>query len=235
MATTGKGLLEPKSPINPEFGRIKKVFIAYVHNPDEYEAYVPPYRPEELLDSNILRFVFSEKQRHENQQRNKIEKHTKAIQSLATYLSTLGVPVVYDEYWRGKHVSNQLQQFEEQIMDSDYVLLVITPSTNHYLQNVAPIDEEILFTDNFLFNLMTVKKPPGTNFIPIFVNSTKNSDLVPTHLGSSMIYELIEPFDYQRGDMYDLYKLVTNQKTEPLIPTVGVVRVPRRIGACKWY
>ena len=232
MATT-KGILEPKSPFHPEFGRIKKVYIAYVHNPDEYEAYVPPYRPEELLDSNILRLVFQEKQTHEYEQRKKIEEHTQTIQRLATYLSTLGVPVVYDEYWRGKHVTNQIQKFEEQITDSDYVLLIITPSMNHYLQNTAPIDEEILFTDNFLFNLMTVKKPSGTNFIPVFVNSTKNSVLVPTHLASATLYELKEPFDYQRGGTYDLYKLLTNQKTEPFAPSVGVVKVPRRPGACK--
>lgn len=230
---TEKGCLDPKSPMNPEFGRIKKVFVAYVHNPDEYEAYVPPCRPEVLLDPNILRTVFQEKQEHENRQRSKIQRHTETVHRLAKYLTAVGVPVVYDEYWTGKHVTNQLQQFERQIADSDYVLLVITPSMNHYLTNVAPVNEEILFTDNFLFNLMTVKKPPGTEFIPVFVNSPKDVHLIPTSLASAMSYVLMEPFDCHNGDFSDLYRLITNQRTEPSIPFSGVVRIPPRRNACE--
>ena len=234
MAAPSKGLLEPRCTVDPRFGRVKKVFVAYVHNPDEYEAYVPPYRPEDLLDPNLLREVLHLKLEHEQEQKNKIQRHTDAVQRLCTYLSQLGVAVAYDQYWKGQHIGNLLHHFERQIADSDFVLLIITPSMNHYLQNVAPIDEEILFTDNLLYNLMTVKKPPGTNFVPIFVNSHKIIDLIPSCLASAMSYELLEPFDYQKSGMYDLYALLTNQGTVIPSPSNFVVSLPPPRSACEF-
>ena len=230
---TGKGCLQPKSPMDPQVGRIKKVFIAYVHNPDEYEVYVPPCRPEQLLDPNILRIAIQHKMEHEQIQRDNIRRHTETVKRLAVFLTERGVPVVYDDYFNGSHVSNRLQQYEQQIVDSDYVLLVITPSMNYYLTNVAPIDEEILFTEDFLFNLMTVKKPQGTHFIPVFINCQHDTGLVPTFLASAKSYAITEPFDCHSGDLRDMYCLFTNRSV-PSLPTCGsVVQVSSKRSACK--
>ena len=230
---TQKGVLHPVSQYVPQFGRVKKVFLAYVHNPDQYETFIPPYPPEQLFDQNILHLVQQQRLQHESQQASKILAHRACVKRLAEYLKSVGVAVSYDQHWEGQQISNQLQHYEQQIADSDFVLLIITPSVKYYLENDAPKEEEILFTEHFLYNLMTIKKPDGTNFIPVFLNKRKDVSLVPTSLASSTSYELIEPFDIHRGDMYDLYALLTNQKLSETTP-LGPYRLPSKPSPCEF-
>lgn len=218
--SASKGLLDPKCKEDDVYGRVKKLFIAYVQNPDQYEIYHPPVPPERLMaDMDLLTKYLKERAAHETIQKMKIERHRSAVRRLAQYLTSCGVSVAYDQCWEGTQLDNRLKHYEAQIRDSDYVLLVITPSFTHYLANEAP-DEEILFVDNFLYNMTTVAQPEGTRFIPVFLNREKDISLVPMSLVSSTMYVIREPLDVYRGDLYSLYALLTNQnvmeRPEPL-------------------
>ena len=224
-----KGQLDPKCKEDNVYGRVKKIFIAYVQNPDEYEIYHPPVPPERLMaDMDLLTKCVKERAAHETIQKTKIERHRSAVRRLAEYLTNGGVAVAYDQYWEDKQLDSRLQHYEAQIRDSDYVLLVITPSFNHYLTNEAP-DEEILFANNFLYNMITIARPQGTHFIPLFLNRDKDVSLVPMSLASSTMFVIREPLDLYRGDLYSLYALLTNQNVteRPELPGMPV-SLPRR-------
>ena len=71
-----KGLLDPKSKEHDVHGRIKKIFIAYMQNPDEYEIYHPPVPPERLMaDMDLLTKCVKERAARETIQKTKIERH----------------------------------------------------------------------------------------------------------------------------------------------------------------
>lgn len=221
----------------PSFGRIKKVFIAYAHNPDPYEKYIPPYQPAALQANPALyQLVLREKAEHEWRQQDKIQRQKDAVKRLADVLGAGGVPVAYDQYnLEGPPVTNQLQHYEQQICDSDFVLLVITPSLLYYMNNKVPLEDEILLARDFLSNLMTVKKPHGTHFLPVFVNCEKDLSLVPTALSSTRCYQLVEPFNVEQGDLYTLYAMLTNQQTIDLQPPAQPINLPKRSGPCEFF
>ena len=234
MAEIRKGILEPSSSNHPVYGRIKKVFIVYVHNPDPYEKYIPPYDPVALQSNPALyQLVLREKAEHEWRQQDKVQRHKDTVKRLADVLRASGVSVAYDQYnWEGPPVTNQLQHYEQQICDSDFVLLIITPSLLYYMNNEVPLEDEILLAKDFLSNLMTVKKPNGTHFLPVFINCEKDLSLVPTALSSAQCYQLLEPFNVEQGDLYTLYAMLTNQQTIDRQSSAQVFSLPRRTGPC---
>ena len=105
----------------------------------------------------------------------------------------------------------------------------------YYLNNEVPLEEEILLAKDFLSNLMTVKKPNGTHFLPVFINCEKDLSLVPTALSSAQCYQLLEPFNVEQGDLYTLYAMLTNQQTVDLQPPVQPISLPKRTGPCELW
>lgn len=235
MAHAAKGKLEPNSPIHRRFGRIKKVFLAYAHNPDPYEQYIPPYSQQQLMaDPGLFQLVLQEKAEHLSRQQAKIKGHVDTVKRFADCLQGNGVPVAYDRYWEGQQIPNLLQHYEQQINDSDVVLLIISPSLKFYMENDVPDSkDEILLTKDFLYNLINVKKPEGTCFIPVFLNRTLDRGLIPTTLSSASTYVIKEPFDCTVGDMYDLYAYLTNQKSIEMAQPTCVIALPKRNSPCK--
>lgn len=210
-----KGMLEPRSRHDQVFGRIKKVFIAYVHNPNVYENYIPAYPLEQLFqDPSLQQQVLQEKQLHEERQKAIITEHTELVSSFASCLVSSGVAVAYDGYFQNQRMECTHQFYEQQIRDSDFVLLIVTPSLRHYLENEPPEEEPMapLFSSKALYNMMTVQLPPGTHFIPVFLNQPKDINLIPTCLASSTTFMVQSPFNVQQGGLYDLYNLLTNQQ-----------------------
>lgn len=235
MATTSKGSLKPCSKTDPRYGRIKKVFMAYIHNPDPYEQYIPPYTRDQLRNPAIYRQALREKTEHSTHQLDKIHSHKATVRRLIESLVSGGVAVSHDQLHEGEHVTNLLKYYEEQIIDSDAVLLIITKSLNYYMSNEAPIGEnEILLTRHFLHNLMTIKRPSATSFIPIFINQPVNRGFIPTTLASSTCYSVREPFDVRSGDLSDLYAYLTNQNTGTFVGPAEVIAIPKRRPACKF-
>ena len=226
-----KGVLEPKSKEDPQFGRIKKVFLAYVHNPDVYESYTPPYSWEQLIaDTALQQRVRQENAQHEEQQQKKIDAHKILVKSFADCLRERGVAVAYDGYFEQERLQCTHQVYEQQIRDSDFVLLIITPSLNYYLEHDPPGKEPmgLLFASKSLYNMMTVQRPPGTHFIPVFLNQEKDSSLIPISLVSSTTYTIYHPFDITTGDLYYLYALLTNQEVNKALEPGPPIQLPKR-------
>lgn len=235
MSSDSKGLLKPFSNVDPRYGRIKKVFIAYIQNPDPYEQYIPPYTREQLKDPSTYRQALKEKTEHAINQQNKIQGHKATIRRLAECLSLAGVSVCYDQYYEGQQVTNLVKTCDEQIRDSDAVLLIVTKSLTHYMENDAPLfEDEILLTRHFLYNLITIKKPVGTSFIPVFINEPLNRSVIPTTLASSTCYSVYEPFDVQAGGLSNLYAFLTNQKTISMPASSTVIAIPPRKTPCEF-
>lgn len=221
-----KGVLQPRSIDHPQFGRIKKVFLAYIQNPEVYESYKPPYSVEQLLsDLSLQERVKEEIAYHNENQRSRKKEHTDLVKEFAEYLRENGVSVAYDGYFELENVECTHQFYEQQIRDSDFVLLVITPSLKYYLQNDPPVEEPMapLFQSKAMVNLMTVQIPPGTHFVPIFLNRERDINLVPINLASASMYTICKPFDITKGDLYNLYSLFTNQTMAPPEPGPPIV------------
>ena len=226
MISLRKGERHPRSTIDPQYGRIKKVFLAYAHNPDPYEQYIPPYLPEQLTNPDIFVLVSNQQAEHIYKQQNKVQANKQIVRNFANYLRANGVAVFYDQDMECD-TSNVLQHFEHQICDSDVVLVIVTYSLKYYMDNDAPNNEgEILLTRHFLHNVMTIKKPEGTQFIPIFLNQPIRRDLIPTAIAGSVCYSIMEPFDCRSGNMYDLYTYLTNQKVSDISHPTSVIKVP---------
>lgn len=234
MSSLRKGELNPRSTIHPQFGRIKKVFLAYAHNPDPYEQYIPPYPPEQLLNPDFFEFVCSQQKEHAYVQQRKKQSHERTVKSFVDCLKVNGVAVYFDQDIV-RDASNILNHFERQIQDSDVVLVIITHSLKYYMDNDAPSNEgEILLTRDFLYNLMTIKKPEGTQFIPIFLNQPTKRELIPTTIAGTVCYSINEPFDCRLGDMQSLYAFLTNQKMADISHhPCNVIKVPTRRPPCK--
>lgn len=226
-----KGVLEPTSRVDPQFGRIKKVFLAYVHNPDVYESYTPPYPWEQLVaDVALQQRVIQEQAQHAEQQRQKIGAHKDLVKEFADCLRKHGVAVAYDRHFELERLPSIHQFYEQQIRDSDFVLLLITPSLKYYLENEPPEEEPMgpLFASKSLYNMMTIQLPLGTHFIPIFLNRERDSSLIPISLAGGSMYTIYRPFDITQGDLYHLYALLTNQTVNKQPEPGPPIALPQR-------
>jgi hypothetical protein len=213
---------------------MKKVFIVYAHNPDPYEQYIPPFPPEQLYnDHDLFKMVWEYRSEHIRKQQLKVQTHKYIVRCFAECLKSNGIPVFYDQY--SETSSNVLANFEQQMVDSDVVIVIITPSLKYYLNNDAPVDvDEILLTRHFLYNLMTVNKPDGTHFLPVFLNQPSKRDLIPTVISGSTCYSILEPFDCTEGDFQSLYAFLTNQKVAEIFQPSSVIKLPKRKSPCEF-
>ena len=181
------------------------VFISYTQDP----IYPPPPEPENAAKEREI--------------------HRHAIRRLAEYLTHLGVKCTYDQLFEADPPDYWPLWVEQQVKESNYVLMVCSSSYCYYLTNRNP--ERVLgYSDRPLseegrvtYSLMMKNL---RKFIPVFVNQPRCRDFVPIALQGSSIYELCEPFclnDDKHGPMEMLYARLTSQNPyKP--PAVGRVQ-----------
>ena len=229
--------LRPPLP-NPQRTRdasgclLPKVFIAYPHNPSPYTQLDPGYfrqlypnQPDHVLQPIIA----GEMQRHADQQEMFIRQQMSKVYSLAQFLQQAGIAVSYDQLLSDVGSDNIMRWCQEQIEDSDFVILIITASFKGFLDGDVPPEKEHLFVGNYLSNF--VHNPCGKQLLLVFFDQPVNSQLVPKCLEMSRFYSVYTSptLALGRGDnLENLYALLTKQdRYTPPAPT-GVVKLERR-------
>jgi len=238
--------LKPQRQHHPEWGHLPKVFIAYAHNPLPYVQIVPP-DSDKVIQSNpemstemVHERWEEEVARHMRGEEKAIEDNKLLVYHLATFLQNSSIAVAYDQLLTDVGTSNLMKWSQEQIEDSDFIILIITPSFCNFLSNEVPPEKEYLFAGHYLYNL--IHNPPlNKPLLPVFLNQVKDIQLLPKALEASICYEIWEPFDVQHvprnDDLESFYALLTRQNRyeQPKPPPGGPVKIPssgrKRIGA----
>ena len=215
--------------------QLPKVFIAYAHKPTVYEK---PIRPENVDDDPaVWRRYENEVVRLGRNAEIEVKVQESMVKAFADFLSTQSITVVYDLLVRDTGVANIMRWCEAQINDSDYLILVITPSLCPFLGTNPPPEqeEEPLFSSLYLYNLITSrpKRKDGTplEIIPLFLSNAKNLDHVPTNLRGGSIYEVWDN-EYKLPLSEDLKRLLCRlrdeDRYEPPPPQNQIIIQPKR-------
>ena len=171
---------------------LPKVFIAYPHKPTVYEQLAPPDNP--AGDEEVWRRHDEEVVAHELAAEREARDHEEAVRRFAEFLHSQSVAVAYDQLVRDAGTSNILRWCQRQIEDSDYLIVVATPSLCGFLDGLCPADMEPLFSSDYLFNLIhgQPRKKDGSRLeiIPVFLGRPKNSQYVPVALRGGSMYEV---------------------------------------------
>lgn len=240
-------LPNPKRCEITENGKLKllpKVFVVYAHNPGEYLQIRPPNVDEVMRkDPSMTRELIQQRYEREKiqlstQTEENIRKHKLLVREFSDFLQSSGVAVAYDQLLADTGTDNLMRWTEQQIEDSDYVILIVTPSLREFLTNpsYASRDEEYIFSGHTLYNL--IHSPPSRPnsplglgvlcFLPVFLESTKNLGFLPKTLEAGSCYEIWKPFDVQRpqgDDLVSLYTLLTRQSVCPPPAHIGYVPI----------
>lgn len=237
-------LPNPERVRHPELGLLTKVFIVYAHNPEPYRQIQPPgqadvqqllQRDPSRTEDAIWQAYEQECLDHERRRDEAIALHEKQVFDFASFLRESCIAVAYDRLLDDKGAPNKLKWSEQQIADSDYVLLIVTPSLLHFLHQ-AP-EDEFIFRGDYLYNLLH-HTPPGLGILPIFLNRCKDLALLPKAREASTLYEVHSPFEVASGerpdDLITLYRVLTRQPAfvQPAAKPQAVVRIkPKK--SCK--
>ena len=213
------------NPLNPtEY--LPKVFIAYPRKPTVYKQPVRPPGSAHRPDNGGAWRGFRERinqLRIANQA--EVRAHEEAVRRFADCLNSQSIAVAYDQLVKDLGVDNIIRWCQIQIEDSDYLILIITPSLRPFLNGSCPAEEEPLFSSDYLFNLIHSRplrrdgKP--LQIVPVFLYSDKNLELVPTALKASSIYEV---WDNSEGLTSLLCRLTGQnryQQPEPVAAPIG--------------
>ena len=228
----------PQRHYHPEWGLLPKVFIAYAHSPIPYVQIRPP-DISEVIQSNPGMSAETVHERWEEEVMTRMLREEKAVEGnkslvyhLATFLQKSNIAVVYDQLLTDVGTSNLMKWSQQQIEDSDFVILIITPSFCLFLSNQVPPEKEYLFAGDYLYNLIH-NPPPNKPLLPVFLNQVKDIQLLPKALEATTCYEIWEPFDVHRvprnDDLESLYALLTRQNRyeQPKPLPGGPVKLPR--------
>lgn len=205
---------------------LPKVFIAYPHNPScytEVESDIDFYRkrypgePDHILQQKIDEVV----QQHKIQQREQIKQHEAKVDCFAKFLHQACVAVAYDLLLTDVGAENIMRWCQEQIEDSDMVILIVTKSFNEFLNGEVPLESEQLFAGNYFSNF--IHNPQGKILLPVFVDQPIDTQLIPRCLEMCKCYSITTPLVLGRGDDLDaLYALLTRQdRFAPPAPLPG--------------
>lgn len=194
---------------------LKKVFILSPHNPDKYTQHqLPTQQP--MSSTAVHEF--------ENE-------HLEEIYRFACFLQRNYIAVAYDLTLKDNPTSNILKWVENQIEDSDYVILIITPSFKEFLVNPPPREKECIFGTDYVSRLVGYSSSKETKFLVVFLNREKDERLLPTTLLGHTLYKICEPFEIgktQHDDLEDLYAALTNQKRYTPSEPLGVIPLTKR-------
>ncbi len=203
--------------------------ILYTHNPFEYTEVQRIMREDGTIlnEQEILE--------HEDKRRITIKENQQAVSRFARFLQKYGIPVAYDQLLWDTSADNSLRWLHQQIVESKYIILIITPSLNPFLtaREMPSTEREVIFTGPFLYNLLHSSENEN-QFLPVFLNRSKDTDLLPLTLKHAVhMYEvhdenfeqdLKSPVGEER-DLQRLYRLLTNQKVQGPTEFLGVYQV----------
>ncbi len=200
----------------------KCVFIAYAHNPEEYQYLVPP----EDLDPQMLERFERDKQSQEQKEKENIRKQKKLVYNFANFLIQHHVEVKYDQQIEDTGCGNKMKWYEEQMEESDYVIIIATPSLVAFLKE--PPEEEMLFAGEF-FDIFI--RNNSSKILSVFLNQDIDRAVLPMSISSGNVYEISEPFTLEAAndEMEKLYAILTCQnRFEPPAPAPEPVRLKSR-------
>lgn len=194
---------------------LPKVFIAYPHNPLPYtevtsdiDSYrqLYPGEPDDILQQRIDKAVHQ----HRIDQRELIKQQEARVYNLAIFLQQAPVAIVYDLLLSDVGAENIMRWCQEQIEDSDMVILIVTQSFNEFLNGEVPLESEQLFAGNYLSNF--IHNPQGKTLLPVFLDQPVDTRLIPKCLEMCKLYSITTPPMFGRGDDLEaLYALLTKQ------------------------
>ena len=242
MALSGdaslRALPNPQRMRDQSGSLLPKVFVVYAHNPSPYTMVpsdIQVYRewyPGES-DDVLQGHMYSSMQTHEHEQQSAIKAHESNVCNFVHFLQRSHIAVAYDQLLSDVGCDNVMKWCQEQIEDSDIVILIVTESFNEFLNGDVPPEKEQLFVGNYLSNF--VNNPHGKLLLPVFIDRPTNSQLIPKCLEMSRLYSIHYPFDERtmsyRGDNLEaLYALLTKQDryTPPAPSLSGPVKLNRR-------
>jgi hypothetical protein len=192
-------------PVPGPILRRKKVTIISAQNPVEYKQIRPPPAP---MTASQEAAYQEEVFQNEAKREKIIESHKRQVAEIAHFLGDLGIEIVIGIEYKGRQLDGKLVPFEPQWLqqDSDYVVLVITPSLNKLLNENKPPEREVLFMGPYLHNLISGqlvsrhKKP--FEIVCVFLNRPICREEIPPSLVTGRTYELWSPFvqDSARSD-----------------------------------
>ncbi len=201
----------PQRHTDATFGLLPKVFIVYPHSPRVY-TWTPV---KELQDEQERRI------------KEDVGHQERLVYRFAQYLESLKIAVAYEGLLNDAFTPNYMKWFQDQIADSDYVILIITNSFCHFLSNQPPEGKERIFTGHFLHTFVNNPKKP---VLPVFLDRPKELELLPDALRSSTTYMVrasSEPpyFDVRQRELDSLYALLTKQNRVAPPPIVSAIPI----------
>lgn len=221
----------PKRHSDSEHGLLPKVFIVYPHNPQVYR-WSPPTPLEQLRqrypgsDQYLKQIQMDELKSREKEEKERILRHDKLVYNFAQFLESHKIAVSYEGLLLDTPTANYMRWFQEQMKDSDYILLIITESFCHFLSNEPPGGKERIFECEFLHIFVN---SPRKTILPIFLDRPENFDLLPDALRASTTYHVscireYPYFDVQQPQLSNLYAVLTKQNR--IRPPPQVLKVP---------
>lgn len=216
---------------------LPKVFIAYPHKPTVYTQLAPPENARE--GSEVWRRYEDEVVRLAQSAEAEVRAQEELVRKFADFLISQSIAVAYDLLVRDRGVANIRRWCETQIQDSDYLILVATPSLREFLDANCPPDKEPLFSSDYLYNVIHSRPKNGLGkplqIVPLFLSSAQNLDYVPMTLRASSTYEVWDS-EYREplseGLTSLLCRLTGQNRYQPPPPQKQIVIPPRR-SKCK--
>ena len=226
-------------------GLLPKVFIVYPHNPQPYQ-WSPPTPAEDFRrlypgasDGEIRQRQMEEMETREAAVNEVIRQHDQLVYLFAQFLESHKIAVAYEGLLLDCPTPNYMRWFQEQMKDSDFILLIITESFEHFLSHTPPDGKERIFTGEFMHNVIH-NPDPSRPLLPIFLNRPENRDLLPDALRASSTYHITANshppyFNVHQPQLDSLYAILTRQnRTEPPPPVSSIPIIgPRQRRRCK--
>jgi hypothetical protein len=183
----------------PNTSRKKKVLLIYPKNPGEYEQIKPPDNMTAAQKEAYEREVID----HEGDQEKRIKLHEERVERFARFLQSLDIAVAYEKQLDDQHIRSKLTWLEENVDNSDFVVLVITPSLNQLLKKEDIPEKETFFKGETLSNMIHgyVNKSDGSRikFVGVFLNTPPCQKHIPLGIAASNSYEVFKPFELKDG------------------------------------
>ena len=172
-------------------------------------------------------------EQNEHRMNQEITKHLEEVYRFACFLQRNYIAVAYDLMLKDTPASHILKWVKDQIKDSDYVILIITPSFNNFLDNPPPREKECIFGagGRYVSRLVDYSSSEEIKFLVVFLNREIDERLLPTTLRGHTLYKICEPFEIgetRHDDLEDLYAALTNQKRYTPSEPLGVIPLTKR-------
>lgn len=184
-----------------------KIFLLSPYNPNEYVHILPPNELQQHPEQHpeLLREYEVEVEESKARMEGEIDGHHRLMTRLAHCLEARGITVTGVHQLRDSAVSNIVQWADEQIKNSNFVILIITSSFSKFLEKLPPPEKEHLFgaTGGYVSRLLH-HHPEGLTFLPVFLNQFEDIKLLPIVLRGRPLYQIFEPFEMSLEQLYSV-------------------------------